>query len=282
MPITKFLQSLAGTCPTAGSRPASCNGITRNASRSTMRDCPALPRHRSGRSNVKGTENVVTKKNNKVKRIRVAHRDDKMCGVHLGGCMMSIQGKSTLDHIIPQSLIQAFGLNSQEFNKDWNLQVMHPECNVKCGGAIHGLPCFQCACHYYEVVGENLYVLYQDGQMQETNLLMENFVIQHGPDPTGLSIRVEPISQTPKSWPKTKTLNLDSRNTPVHYVISITPPMVQEFNHREAERVRLIKQASQGRGPTDVVYLSQKYNQNFRFSPNKAPERANLNPFPFH
>ena len=159
---------------------------------------------------------------------------------------------------------------------------MHPECNVKRGGAIHGLPCFQCACHYYQVVGENLYVLYQNGQMQETNLLLEHFVIQLGPDPSSLSIRVEPISRNPKWRSKTKTLNLDSRNTPVHYVISITPPMVQEFNHREAERVRLIKQASQGRGPTDVVYLSQKYNQNFRFSPNKAPERANLNPFPFH
>ena len=145
-----------------------------------------------------------------------------------------------------------------------------------------GSPCFQCACHQYEVVGENLYVLYQNGQMQETHLLLENFVIQQGPDPTSLSIRVEPISQDPKSWPKTKTLDLESRNTPAHYVICITPPMVQEFNHRETERVRLIEQAGQGSGPTDVVYLSQEYNQNFRFSPNKGPERANLNPFPFH
>ena len=224
----------------------------------------------------------MTKKNNKAKRIRVAHQDDKICGIHLGGCMTSIQGKSTLDHILPQSLIPAFRLNSQEFNKDWNLQPMHPECNVERGGAIHGLPCFQCACHSYQVVGEDLFVLYQNGQMQETNLLLENFVIQHGPDPTSLSIRVEPISQNPKSWSKTKTLNLDSKNTPAHHVICITPPMVQEFNHRKTERVRLIKQASQGRDPTDVVYLSQEYNQNFRFSPNKAPERANLNPFPFH
>ena len=224
----------------------------------------------------------MSQKNNKVKRRRVTHRDDKTCGIHLGGCMTSIQGKSTLDHILPQSLIPAFRLNSQEFNKDWNLQPMHPECNVERGGAIHGLPCFQCACHSYQVVGEDLFVLYQNGQMQETNLLMENFVIQHGPDPTSLSIRVEPISQNPKSWSKTKTLDLDSRNTPTHYVICITPPMVPEFNHREKERVRVIEQAHQGRGPTDVVYLSQEYSQNFRFSPNKAPERANLNPFPFH
>ena len=221
-------------------------------------------------------------KNNKVKRQRVAHRDDKICGIHLGGCMTSIQGKSTLDHILPQSLIPAFRLNSQEFNKDWNLQPMHPECNVNRGGTIRGLPCFQCACHYYEVVGDNLCIQYCDGQTLETHSLMENFVKQSGSDPNGLSIRVEPISQNPKSWSKTKTLNLDSRNTPTHYVICITPPMVQEFNHRETERVRLIGQASQGRGPTDVVYLSQEYNQNFRFSPNKGPERANLNPFPFH
>ena len=219
---------------------------------------------------------------NKVKRQRVAHRDDKICGIHLGGCMTSIQGKSTLDHILPQSLIPAFRLNSQEFNKDWNLQPMHSECNVNRGGTIRGLPCFQCACHYYEVVGDNLYIQYCDGQTLETHFLMENFVKQSGSDPNGLSIRVEPISQNPKSWSKTKTLNLDSRNTPTHYVICITPPMVQEFNHRETERVRLIEQASQGRGPTDVVYLSQEYNQNFRFSPNKGPERANLNPFPFH
>ena len=224
----------------------------------------------------------MTKKYNKVKRIRVAHRDDKMCGVHLGGCMMSIQGKSTLDHIIPQSLIQTFGLNSQEFNKDWNLQVMHPECNGKRGGAIHGLPCFQCACHSYEVVGENLYVLYQDGQMQETNLLMENFVIQHGPDPTGLSIRVEPISQNPKSWPMGPKLNLDSRNTPVHYVTCITPPMVPEFNHREKERVRILEQVGQRRRTTDVVYLSEEYNPNFSFGSTKSPHQANTNPFPFH
>ena len=221
---------------------------------------------------------------NKAKRRRVAHRDDKMCGVHLGGCMTSIQGKSTLDHILPQSLIQPFKLNSEEFNKDWNLQVMHPECNVERGGVIHGLPCFQCTCHQYEVVGENLYVLYQDGQTQETNLLMENFVLQLDPDPTKLSIRIEPISQNPKAWPKskTKTLNLDSRNTPVHYVICITPPMVPEFNHRENERVRILEQAGQRRRTTDVVYLSEEYNPNFSFGPTKSPHRANINPFPFH
>ena len=82
----------------------------------------------------------MSQKNNKVKRRRVAHRDAKICGIHLGGCMTSIQGKSTLDHILPQSLIPTFRLNSQEFNKDWNLQPMHPECNVERGGAIHGLP----------------------------------------------------------------------------------------------------------------------------------------------
>ena len=224
----------------------------------------------------------MSQKNNKAKRRRVAHRDDKMCGVHLGGCMTSIQGKSTLDHILPQSLIPAFGLNSQEFNRDWNLQVMHPECNVNRGGAIHGLPCFQCACHRYQVIGENLYVLYRHGQMLETHLLLEAFVRQSGSDPKGLSIRVEPVSQNPKSWSKTKTLNLDSRDSPVHYFNCITPPMVPEFNHREEERVRMLRQAGQGRGPTDVVYLSQKYNPNFPFGANNGPDRANLNPFPFH
>ena len=111
---------------------------------------------------------------------------------------------------------------------------------------------------------------------------MENFVIQHGPDPTGLSIRVEPISQTPKSWPKTKTLNLDSRNTPVHYVTCITPPMVPEFNHREKERVHILEQVGQRRRTTDVVYLSEEYNPNFSFGPTTSPHRANANPFPFH
>ena len=100
---------------------------------------------------------------------------------------------------------------------------------------------------------------------------MENFVIQHGPDPTSLSIRVEPISQNPKSWSKTKTLDLDSKNTPAHYVICITPPMVPEFNHREKERVRILEQAGQRRRTTDVVYLSEEYNPNFSFGPTKIP-----------
>ena len=158
---------------------------------------------------------------------------------------------------------------------------MHVACNGNRGGEIHGLPCFQCPCHYYEVIGKDLYVYYGNDQTLGAHLLMKDFVVQSGANPNGLRLRVEPISQNPKSWPKGGTLKIDPSNTSIHYLTCITRAMVQEFNRREKHRIHLLELASRRKGPMSVVYLSPQYNKNFDFGPTRGTRLAKLNPFTY-
>ena len=42
-------------------------------------------------------------------------------------------------------------MQARDYNKDWNCQPMHQECNTKRGGQIHGFPLFTCSCHWLQI-----------------------------------------------------------------------------------------------------------------------------------
>ena len=180
----------------------------------------------------------------RAKTNKIALRDADICGVHLGGCMTPINVKKdrSLDHIIPQSFFKNTGIEAdpREFSGDWNVQVMHKACNTKRAGFIHGLPEFQCPCHYHRVIGKDLYVCFDAGKVSERHLLLKNFVMLNGSEnPTAVGLRVEPVSANPRTWPKGK-LKIDPGNTAIHYLVCINSLMVRSFNAREIQRVKLL------------------------------------------
>ena len=192
------------------------------------------------------------------------------------------------DHVMPRAfyLNPAFGADSKAINGDWNLQVMHKHCNEKRGGLIQGLPCFQCPCHYYRVIGKDLYVCYRTDQTVQSHSLMTDFVMPTDSErPNGLAIRVEPVSDNPKTWPKDGKLVIDPSNTSIHYVVCINPSMVAQFNEREIQRADMLarrgSRTGRSQGPIPVVYLNPQDNINFSFGPIQDTRRTNLSPFPF-
>ena len=73
-----------------------------------------------------------------------------------------IEEEANIDHIIPK----AFYLASKDsdlrrvFNRRWNLQPTHPDCNVR--RTFDGFPEFSCTCHRLEIDGDALYVVADD------------------------------------------------------------------------------------------------------------------------
>ena len=184
---------------------------------------------------------------------------------------IEVKKDRSLDHIIPQSFFNNPGVDAapREFNEEWNLQVMHKACNTKQAGFIHELPVFQCPCHYFQVIGWDLYVCVVTGQPTKRFLMLKNFAVPtRSGNPNAVGLRFEPVSDNPKTWPK-GTLKIDKSNTSIHYWIAINPSMVESFNARELARVgrlaELERRAKRGQGPIPFVYLDPKHNVNFDF-----------------
>ena len=191
---------------------------------------------------------------------RVIRKDQHRCGVHAGGCGQIVDKiDRSLDHIIPQSFFRSRGNNisSTDFDDDWNRQIMHRTCDNWSGGHLHGLPPFWCHCHYLRVLEKDLYVFVRDaatGEENENHLLLRDFVRSSG-NPRGLSVFTAPVSNNPKSWDKSRTLRLDDQNTNVHYLLCITPNMVDSFNQSQINRANRVLDAYKGIVPD----FSQKY-----------------------
>ena len=125
-------------------------------------------------------------------------------------------------------------------NDEWNLRVMHKTCNTRRAGFIQGLPRFQCSCHYFQAVGGDLYLCVAVSQPTRSYLVLRNFVTPiRGTDPSAVSLRVEPVSQNPRTWPK-GTLNIDKKNTSIHYLTAINSSIAAAFNEGELARVSLL------------------------------------------
>ena len=185
---------------------------------------------------------------------RIARRDQNKCGVHVGGCGLTVESKDrSLDHIVPQAFFKSVGndATSTESDEDWNRQLMHRGCDNDLGGHVHGLPPFWCHCHYLQVIGIDLYVFVRDtttAEEKEHHLLLRNYVMDSG-NPHGLSVFVAPLSNNPRSWDKSRALQLDDQNTNVHYLLCITPNMVDQFNRTQKERVDKVMRAYKGAIP---------------------------------
>ena len=82
-------------------------------------------------------------------------RDQHLCGIHVGGCGMRIRNRAnaSLDHIFTKSFFKdrEDSVRPKDYNKRWNCQPMHEECNSKRGGQIYGFPLFSCGCHWLKI-----------------------------------------------------------------------------------------------------------------------------------
>ena len=60
---------------------------------------------------------------------------------------------ASLDHIFTKSFFKdrEDSMQARDYNKDWNCQPMHQECNTKRGGQIYGFPMFTCSCHWLQI-----------------------------------------------------------------------------------------------------------------------------------
>ena len=116
---------------------------------------------------------------NRHKKRRVLKRDQRLCGIHIGGCGRRIaEGeKCNLDHIIPRALFTKVAKDRiAEFNEDWNCQATHVGCNDAKASELTNWPRFNCDCHYLQIQGGDMYV-YTRGLVGEgRHKLLENVV----------------------------------------------------------------------------------------------------------
>ena len=116
---------------------------------------------------------------NRHKKRKVLKRDQRQCGIHLGGCGRRIEegAKCNLDHIVPRALFSKVAKGrSAEFNEEWNCQPMHTECNSAKDSKLSGWPRFDCDCHYLQIHGNDLYVYTKDTVGEGRHKLLENVV----------------------------------------------------------------------------------------------------------
>ena len=94
-------------------------------------------------------------KNNRKLLRYLIYRDRNRCGIHLGGCGKRIRNRSlaSLDHIFTRSFFKdrEDSIRPRDYNKSWNCQPMHQECNANRGGQIYGFPLFTCSCHWLQI-----------------------------------------------------------------------------------------------------------------------------------
>ncbi len=124
---------------------------------------------------------------------RLLRRDDRLCGVHLGGCGKEIApGQSpNRDHIIPRSLFKKVALGREyEFEQDWNCQPMHEACNTSKAFQMDSWPRFGCRCHFLQVVEGDLYVCTTGKVGQGSHKLLSNVVDDFPESPERVDARV--------------------------------------------------------------------------------------------
>ena len=117
--------------------------------------------------------------NRRKQRGRLLRRDDRQCGVHLGGCGKRIdeRDESNVDHIIPSAFFSKVGGRSRSlYEHDWNCQPMHAGCNNKKAAVLAEWPKFRCSCHFLQVEDGHLFVLTRGRLGSERHLLLPNVV----------------------------------------------------------------------------------------------------------
>ena len=203
-------------------------------------------------------------------RSKLLRRDDRKCGIHLGGCGKPIESRSQCsgDHIVPEVLFEALAPSPTEFDHNWNHQPMHTECNRTKSDRLQGRtltdlevattigaktpddwPRFECTCHYLQIIEGGMYVCTKRPISPGQHLLCPNVVKDFGDQDRQDAILVPGRITGPKGTPLVgySTLN----NSTIGFVLpSFSPRRVQGFNIMEARRVGLA-------GP-DLIYIDER------------------------
>ena len=203
-------------------------------------------------------------------RGKLLKRDDRKCGIHLGGCGEPIEFRSQCsgDHIVPQVLFEAIAPKPTEFDDNWNHQPMHKECNLTKSDRLQGRiltdleaattigantpedwPRFECKCHYLQIIEGGMYVCTKKPISPGQHLLYPNVVKDIGNEDRQDAILVLGRTTGPKGTPMVGYSALN-KNTTGFLLPSFSPKRVQGFNIMEARRVELP-------GP-DKIYIDER------------------------
>ena len=192
--------------------------------------------------------------NNRKALSRLLPRDSHLCGIHVAGCGKDIRNRAeaTVDHIFTKSFFndREDGVRPKDYNRDWNLQPMHNQCNLDRGGQIYGFPLFICSCHWLQIdrtqKGHVLTLHHRRGKDETTFVVCtedHNFVFQ------GISTGQysdlfdgSPVLPVAGVWSmgqlKPGQKGITGKGQLGHVFPRISPEEVQQFNRLEIQRIR--------------------------------------------
>ena len=117
--------------------------------------------------------------NRRKQRRRLLKRDDRRCGVHLGGCgkIIELGQECNVDHIIPSAFYSKIaGDNRSLYECDWNCQPMHVSCNQEKAAEMAEWPKFRCSCHFLQIEEGSLYIRTLGQTGKGRHMLLPNVV----------------------------------------------------------------------------------------------------------
>ena len=225
-------------------------------------------------------------------------RDREKCGIHSGGCNAPLTDNYTVDHIVPLSLAKSAAPNPQEFDRPWNYQPMHKECNERkkdeTGDRELGRfekiaiartktpnhwPRFQCKCHYLQILEGDLYVCTKGPIGTSQHKLYEGIVKDFGDENRQDAIMILGQWTAPGGKPAVGFNNM-GKNQRGYILPSFSPKAVPGFNIAERCRVdiptpKYVYVDEKGHmtpvTPESPLYVRTELNSS-RLSPKPPPE----------
>ena len=161
------------------------------------------------------------------------------------------RAEASLDHILTKSFFKdrEDSVRPKDYNKDWNLQPMHQQCNHERGGQIHGFPLFTCSCHWLQIdgtpKGHVLTLHHRKGKdetvftvcTEEHNFVFNNistgkFAAEFG---GGTELEIGGVWSMGQVGPGKK--GITGKGQLGHGFPRISPDEVQQFNRLEIQRI---------------------------------------------
>ena len=186
-------------------------------------------------------------------------RDDRKCGIHMGGCGGQVQNRSQceVDHIVPVVLYNSLAPEPRVFDNPWNYQPMHKECHQAKEDRLRGRqlgkleaavtvgantpddwPRFECQCHYLQIIGNDLFVFTKGRVDVGSHLLYAGVVKDFGAEDRQDGILVPGRWTGPGGIPTVGFSNMG--NSVRGFILpTFSPKRVPGFNILEARRVGL-------------------------------------------
>ena len=185
---------------------------------------------------------------------RLLPRDNYLCGIHVSGCGKPIRNKkdATVDHIFTKSFFKdrEDGVEPKHYNKDWNLQPMHQECNNDRHGQIYGFPLFICSCHWLQIdrtpKGHVLMLHHRIGRdetvfpvsTEESNFVFNNISTGEFAAEFGGSTEVEIAGVWSMGQLPPGKKGITGKGQLGHAFPRISPEEAQHFNRLEIQRIQ--------------------------------------------